>query len=73
MKYRAIIMAPQIVEFESEGSRDNVSRHAYRLSNNNSNVVTPEGTFGPRLLAVFPEAEDTPVPPLVFDPPPMAA
>ncbi len=73
MKYRAIIMAPQIVEFENSGNDKNIGNHAWGLCNNFNSVVTKEDTFVPRLLLVIPEVLAKPAPIQVFDPPPMAA
>ena len=73
MKFRAIIMAPSVVEFESEADNTGVSNQAWALCNNFPCVRTPEDTFVPRLLLVIPKKELAPAPLLVFDPPPMAA
>ncbi len=68
MKYHAVIMAPQLVEFECEGNNTQVTNMAYALCNNFKVV----GEEAPKLLFVQPTKEkDKPI--LVFDPPPMAA
>jgi hypothetical protein len=71
MKYRAIIMAPKVVEFENSGNNKNISNQGWALCSDFNSVVTSDMTFGPKLLAIIPAL--SPEEPLVFDPPPMAA
>lgn len=68
MKYYAIIMAPQLVEFESVGGKVQKTNKALALCNNFKVV----GDYSPKLLLVHP-IEEKAKPILVSDPPPMAA
>lgn len=70
MKYTAVIMVPQTIEFEVEGPFENASNHAWAACNSFGSVLLVGKTFDPRLLAVLPEQEEAPK---VFDPPPHAA
>lgn len=68
MKYHAVIMAPQLVEFECEGKTAHITNHALAQCAKFANVAEYE----PMLLFVQP-VQPKVKPILVFDPPPMAA
>lgn len=69
-------MAPQLIQIEADGlNAVNQQAHTMCREFNPVHVKQQDGSVTehePKLLMVFPAAED-PTPPLVFDPPPMAA
>jgi len=73
VKYKAIVMVPKLIAFQSEGDQKNVSNQAWVMCNNFDSVVMLEEAYAPRLLMVVPETKIPKEMPLVFDPPPMAA
>lgn len=72
MKYRAIVMVPQIIEFENPGSQAHVTNQAHALTTSYQKIVIGDETFEAKVLGVYPVKVETGQP-LVFDPPPMAA
>ena len=75
MKYKAIIMTPQVVEFDSEGSTAEVTNIGWSKCNNFEAfiLVDEDLEFQPRLAAIFPVIPPETEKILVFDPPPYAA
>lgn len=72
MKYRAIVMVPQIVEFENPGSAVHVQNQAVALMESFQKIVIGEEEYTAKLMGCYPVDHSKPQP-LVFDPPPQAA
>jgi hypothetical protein len=72
MKQQAVIMVPMLVEFENPGNDLQRTHHAQTLCDDFGTIIVGEHSFTPKLALVIPQ-DSLPEPPLVFDPPPMAA
>lgn len=72
MKYRAIVMVPQIIEFENPGSAAHVKNQSLALMDSLQKIVIGEETFEAKLMGCYPVKPDK-AGPLVFDPPPQVA
>jgi len=72
MRWRAIVMVPQVLEFEELDNPASVKNQALALSQNFPKVLAGEETYEAKVLGVYP-VEPSIGAPLVFDPPPMAA
>ena len=72
MKYRAIVMVPQIIEFENSGSSEHVTKQAKAMISSFQKTVIGEETYEAKLMGCYPVKGDAKLS-LVLDPPPQAA
>lgn len=72
MKYKAVVMIPQLIEFENPGSAVHVENQAKSRMNRYQKIVVGEENYEVKLMGIYPVAPEKPQP-LVFDPPPMVA
>lgn len=72
MKYRGIVMVPQIIEFENPGSQAHVENQAAAMLNSFQKVTIGEEVYEAKIMGIYPATPTKPQP-LFFDPPPQAA
>lgn len=72
MKYRAIVMVPQIIEFENPGSAVHVKNQGTAILNSFQKVIIGDEEYSAKLMGCYPVKPESPQP-LVFDPPPQVA
>lgn len=72
MRYKAVVMAPSVIEFECEGDDNHIRDTAMACCTGFDVIMLSDMEFGPILAAIIPK-EDSVANPLVSDPPPMAA